>query len=152
MKNLHIKGKALILVFIYKPILIFFSLTNFVLFCVLLQLTSISNFVFVASKKWTIATRAKWIQAFISTVKTKYFLHSEKNPMSKFSLRSSLIDLYEQLFLIHRYIFNQHRKYFLLTFLLFKIFLLILKKILLSRKQSKFWACCIKCNLKKTKR
>jgi len=33
-----------------------------------------------------------------------YFLRSEKNPISKFSLKSSLIDICEWLFWIHRYL------------------------------------------------
>jgi hypothetical protein len=43
----------------------------------------------------------------------------KKIPKPKFGLKSSLIDIYEWLFLINRYIFRWPRKYFLSTFLLF---------------------------------
>jgi hypothetical protein len=46
-------------------------------------------------------------------------LHSEKNPITKFGLKSSLIDIYEWLFSNHKYVLNRPRKYFLPTFPLF---------------------------------
>jgi len=64
----------------------------------------------------TIYLRGCWIkgkawyrlyQGFgLNLIKSSYFLRSKKNPMPKFGLKSSLIDIYEGLFLIHRYIFN----------------------------------------------
>jgi len=65
-----------------------------------------------------------------------YFLHFEKNPITKFGLKYSLIEIYEWLFSNYRCVFNWPRNYFLPTFRLFwqKKFWCTWKKMLLSSK------------------
>jgi len=64
-----------------------------------------------------------------------YFLHFEKNPVTKFGLKSSLIDIYKWLFPNHIYVLNWPTKYFMPTNPLFdKKNLCIWKKELLSNK------------------
>jgi len=91
----------------------------------------------------------------ISLVLRKYYnLRSEKYPIPKFSLKSSLIDIYEWLFFdpeIYIYLTSPESTFCPLFFFFDKNILVTLKKVILSRKQSKFGTYCIKYHVYKTK-
>jgi hypothetical protein len=66
-----------------------------------------------------------------------YFLQFEKNPITKFGLKYSLIEIYEWLFSNYRCVFNWPRNYFLpLLFAHFSSFLT--EKILVHLKKNAF--------------